>query len=147
MTEILAIDLLGVIPDDESVVIATNQGEPVVGEESPAGKGYENICRRLTGEEIPVTDFSRHRNQKKTFGFISSQVGRNHMSVPSVAIAKDRLKNLLMSDRIQCTQDMTERLSKDLYQVIAKYMELDPEKVTIEITRNDIHIKYTGENH
>ena len=37
------------------------------------------------------------------------------MSVPSVAIAKDRLKNLLMSDRIQCTQDMTERLSKDLY--------------------------------
>ena len=51
------------------------------------------------------------------------------MSVPSVAIAKDRLKNLLMSDRIQCTQDMTERLSKDLYQVIAKYMELDPEKI------------------
>ena len=39
VTEILAIDLLGVIPDDESVVIATNQGEPVVGEESPAGKG------------------------------------------------------------------------------------------------------------
>ena len=34
VTEILAIDLLGVIPDDESVVIATNQGEPVVGEES-----------------------------------------------------------------------------------------------------------------
>jgi len=33
VTEILAIDLLGVIPDDESVVIATNQGEPVVGEE------------------------------------------------------------------------------------------------------------------
>ena len=57
VTEILAIDLLGVIPDDESVVIATNQGEPVVGEESPAGKGYENICRRLTGEEITVKDF------------------------------------------------------------------------------------------
>ena len=36
---------------------------------------------------------------------------------------------------------------KAFNQVIAKYMELDPEKVTIEITRNDIHIKYTGENH
>ena len=47
------------------VVIATNQGEPVVGEESPAGKGYENICRRLTGEEIPVTDFSRHSGIRK----------------------------------------------------------------------------------
>ena len=65
VTEILAIDLLGVIPDDESVVIATNQGEPVVGEESPAGKGYENICRRLRGEEIPVTDFSRHSGIRK----------------------------------------------------------------------------------
>ena len=65
VTEILAIDLLGVIPDVESVVIATYQGEPVVGEESPAGKGYENICRRLTGEEIPVTDFSRHSGIRK----------------------------------------------------------------------------------
>ena len=44
VTEILAIDLLGVIPDDESVVVATNQGEPVVGEDSLAGKCYQNIC-------------------------------------------------------------------------------------------------------
>ena len=36
-----------------------------IGEESPAGKGYENICRRLTGEEIPVTDFSRHSGIRK----------------------------------------------------------------------------------
>ena len=74
VTEILAIDLLGVIPDDESVVIATNQGEPVVGEASPAGKGYENICRRLRGDSGDRF-FTTWRNQKKTFGFISSQVG------------------------------------------------------------------------
>ena len=58
VTEILAIDLLGVIPDDESVVIATNQGEPVVGEDSFAGKCYQNICRRLLGEEVPISDFN-----------------------------------------------------------------------------------------
>ena len=58
VTEILAIDLLGVIPDDESVVIATNQGEPVVGEDSMAGKCYQKICQRLLGEEVPITDFS-----------------------------------------------------------------------------------------
>ena len=58
VTEILAIDLLGVIPDDESVVVATNQGEPVVGEDSLAGKCYQNICRRLLGEEIPIPDFN-----------------------------------------------------------------------------------------
>ena len=58
VTEILAIDLLGVIPDDESVVVATNQGEPVVGEDSFAGKCYQNICRRLLGEEVPISDFN-----------------------------------------------------------------------------------------
>lgn len=76
VTEILAVDLLGVIPDDEQVVIATNQGEPVVGEDCLAGRCYEKVCRRLLGEEIPVTDFSHspglleklsglfHRNQE-----------------------------------------------------------------------------------
>ena len=59
VTEILAVDLLGVIPDDEQVVIATNQGEPVVGEECLAGRAYMDICRRLTGEEIPIQDYSK----------------------------------------------------------------------------------------
>ena len=59
VTEILAIDLLGVIPDDEQVVIATNQGEPVVGESSVSGSAYTRICQRLMGEEIPIEDFNR----------------------------------------------------------------------------------------
>ena len=59
VTEILAIHLLGGIPDDEQVVIATNQGEPIVGEDCMSGKAYANICRRLLGEEIPITDFGR----------------------------------------------------------------------------------------
>lgn len=59
VTEILAVDLLGVIPDDEQVVIATNQGEPVVGEDGLAGSSYMNICRRLLGEEIPMEDYMK----------------------------------------------------------------------------------------
>lgn len=59
VTEILAVDLLGVIPDDEQVVIATNQGEPVVGEDGMAGSSYMNICRRLLGEEIPMEDYMK----------------------------------------------------------------------------------------
>lgn len=53
VTEILAIPLLGAIPDDEQVVIGTNQGEPVIGLHSKAGKAYTNICRRVTGEAVP----------------------------------------------------------------------------------------------
>lgn len=58
VTEILAIPLVGVIPDDEHVVIGTNQGEPVIGIDSKAGKAYVNICKRITGEEIPFMDLN-----------------------------------------------------------------------------------------
>ena len=53
VSEILAIHLIGVLPDDEKVVIGTNQGEPVIELDSLAGKAYYNICRRIIGEEIP----------------------------------------------------------------------------------------------
>ena len=68
------------------------------------------------------------------------------MSTASVQIAKDRLKVLLDADRMQCTPDMTEKLSADLYHVLSKYMEIGKEQLNIQITRSDIHIKYTGEN-
>ncbi len=51
--DILAVNVIGVIPDDESVVISTNQGEPLVGMGTLAGQAYLNICRRIMGEEIP----------------------------------------------------------------------------------------------
>jgi septum site-determining protein MinD len=59
VTEILAIPLLGVIPDDEQVVIATNQGEPIVGCDCLSGQAYLEVCKRILGEEIPINDFSK----------------------------------------------------------------------------------------
>lgn len=52
--DILAIDLIGAVPDDEHIVIATNQGEPLAGDSSLAGTAYMNICRRILGEEVPL---------------------------------------------------------------------------------------------
>lgn len=56
VTEILAIDLIGAVPDDEQIVISTNQGEPLVGADCKAGKAYENICHRILGEDVPYLD-------------------------------------------------------------------------------------------
>lgn len=56
--EILAIDLIGAVPDDEQIVISTNQGEPLVGSDTLAGKAYQNICRRIMGEEVAFLDLS-----------------------------------------------------------------------------------------
>ena len=69
VTEILAVDLLGALPDDEQIVIATNQGESVIGKDSLAGKAYMNICKRLMGEEVAFLDLNvRNRFFKKFFG-------------------------------------------------------------------------------
>ncbi|KNF09449.1 septum site-determining protein MinD [Gottschalkia purinilytica] len=55
MIDILAIDLLGIVPDDESIVISTNKGEPVVIEEKAlSGQAYKNIVQRILGEEVPL---------------------------------------------------------------------------------------------
>ena len=56
VVDILSIGLIGAVPDDEQVVISTNQGEPLVGGESLAGKAYMNICRRIVGEDVPIMD-------------------------------------------------------------------------------------------
>lgn len=69
------------------------------------------------------------------------------MSVPSVQIAKERLKSLVIADRIKCTPDTVEKLSSDMYLTLSKYIEIKPEYFHIKITRSDIHIKYTGENY
>lgn len=53
VVDILAIPLIGVVPDDENVVIATNRGEPLVGSSSLAGRAYRNICYRVIGKSVP----------------------------------------------------------------------------------------------
>lgn len=69
------------------------------------------------------------------------------MSVPSVQIAKERLKSLLIADRMKCTPDTAEKLTSDIYHTVSKYIEVRPENFDVQITRSDIHIKYTGENY
>lgn len=55
MIEILAIDLIGVVPDDEFIVISSNKGEPaVMDQNSMAGKAYRNIVQRIMGEDVPL---------------------------------------------------------------------------------------------
>jgi septum site-determining protein MinD len=40
VSEILAIDIIGIVPDDENIVISANQGEPLVGNDTLAGRAY-----------------------------------------------------------------------------------------------------------
>jgi len=56
VTEILAVNLIGAVPDDEQIVISTNQGEPLVGSNCLAGQAYANISKRIAGQDIAFLD-------------------------------------------------------------------------------------------
>ena len=65
IVDILAIDLIGVVPDDEEIVISTNKGEPAVIEgKSLAGKAYINITKRIMGEEVELLDLENNDEGK-----------------------------------------------------------------------------------
>ena len=53
----------------------------------------------------------------------------------SKEIAKDRLKILLISDRVNCSQEMKEMIKHDIAQVISKYMKIDTQSMEIQITK------------
>jgi septum site-determining protein MinD len=52
--DLLAVKLIGLVPEDEHVIASTNIGKPVaLDEKSKAGQAFRNIARRLMGDEIP----------------------------------------------------------------------------------------------
>ncbi len=59
IVDLLAIELLGIIPEDENVIISTNRGTPIsLDGTSRAGEAMHNISRRMMGEEVPYMDLS-----------------------------------------------------------------------------------------
>lgn len=52
-------------------------------------------------------------------------------------IAKDRLKILLISDRVNCSPEMMEMIKTDIAKVISKYMKIDTQSMEIQISKTD----------
>ena len=68
--DLLGVPLIGVIPDDEAVIVATNQGQSLIEGETLPGQAYRNIVRRFAGEDVPYLDLNRHG------GFLSRLFGK-----------------------------------------------------------------------
>ncbi|GCE10156.1 septum site-determining protein MinD [Tengunoibacter tsumagoiensis] len=57
--EVLGIDLMGIIPEDELIIVATNKGEPAIYDKrSRAGRAFVNTAQRLLGEEVPLDELA-----------------------------------------------------------------------------------------
>lgn len=59
VAEILAVPLIGAVPDDTNIVVSSNQGEPLAGSDTPSGQAFFNVARRILGEPVPIPDFSK----------------------------------------------------------------------------------------
>jgi septum site-determining protein MinD len=58
--DLLAIELLGIVPEDEGVIVGSNRGAPVSADpKSKAGQAFRNIARRIVGEEVPFLDLDK----------------------------------------------------------------------------------------
>lgn len=53
----------------------------------------------------------------------------------SGVVAKDRLKILLISDRVNCSPEILERIKSDIAEVISKYMKIDVNSMEIQISK------------
>jgi len=70
--ELLAVQLAGLVPEDENVIMSTNRGLPVVLDgRSKAGQAFQNIGRRLSGEEVP---FMEMEDNSGFFGRIARMI-------------------------------------------------------------------------
>ncbi len=57
VVDVLAINLVGVVPDDEAIIISTNKGVPVIMENNClASQAFKNVAERLTGTNVPFLD-------------------------------------------------------------------------------------------
>ena len=72
--EVLGIDLVGIVPEDEMIIVAINKGEPIVYEKrSRAGSAYLNAAQRIIGKEVPLEEVedaqSFMERLRRIFGF------------------------------------------------------------------------------
>lgn len=70
----LSIELIGIVADDDEVIKASNNGEPVVMDpNNKASIAYRNIARRVLGESVPLQSFEEEN--KGVFAKIKSFFG------------------------------------------------------------------------
>jgi septum site-determining protein MinD len=74
VVELLAIDLIGVIPEDQAVLVAANRGQPLAfsRNSSMAGQAFHNIAQRLLGQDVPFMVLREPGVIKRLFGFMRS---------------------------------------------------------------------------
>lgn len=83
--DILAIELIGLIPEDENIVVSSNRGMPATmsTNETMAGKAFRNVARRINGEDVPFMSLEEDSGPLQKF-FKTLGLGGNKKEEPAV---------------------------------------------------------------
>lgn len=75
VVELLAIDLIGIVPEDQAILVAANRGRPLAfsGDSSVAGPAFHNIARRLLGEDVPFMTLRQPGVLERLLRFVRSE--------------------------------------------------------------------------
>lgn len=72
--DLLGIQLIGIVPEDESVIIGSNRGAPVVTDaKSRAGQAFRNIAKRIQGQDVPFMDLDQQSGLWKSIQRITGR--------------------------------------------------------------------------
>ena len=74
VVELLTIDLVGVVPEDQAILVTANRGRPLAfsKDSSLAGQAFHNIARRLQGEDVPFLTLREPGLFERVFRFVRS---------------------------------------------------------------------------
>lgn len=144
--DILRIKLIGVIPESESVLQASNQGVPAIHMQgSDVSEAYKDVIDRFLGVEKPMRFIEapkqgflkRILEASKTMSFFSFFAGEKKKSAN---VAKERLQIILAherSGRNAAEPDYLPALQRELLAVISKYIKINPDDIKVHMDRQD----------
>ncbi len=120
VTEIPPVDLVGVVP-----MMSRLSLQPIRAKSFPEIRGWQALPMIIsaTGSAEKKFRFRIIQNLRESLPeclICSKEIRGQIMSTPSVTIAKKRLKSLIVSDRMECTSDMIDNFTKDLYLTVSK---------------------------
>ena len=132
--EILSIPLLGIIPESQEVIRASNLGSPVTlnNANSAPARAYLAAAKRLKGDELPAND--RRRSPGTALLEESCMKLLSFFRQPATAaVARERLQLLLAHERASLggRSELLEILRTEILQVIAKHVAVDKDKVKV----------------
>ena len=140
--EILATPLLGIIPESQDVLRASNVGSPVTlnNAASAPARAYIDAARRLMGETVtmmvPVERKGLDEPVTGTEGRMMNLLRLLRGRTASAPVARERLQILLAHERgLRGQPDLLGLLRAEILAVVSRHVVLDPEKVIVRMDR------------